>query len=79
MSHLYLASDNRAVSRPFTTRRERLARAAMLGMSGVTGDRPMPVASSRPVAGSYADFARRAEERRNPTPPSDYVDLPCDV
>lgn len=79
MSHLHLVSHNRAVSAPFRTRRERLARGAELGLTLVTGGFTRVTLSSRPVPGSYADFAARAAERRNPTPPSDYVDLPCDV
>lgn len=80
MSHLHLVSDNRAVAHPYRSRRERLAHAASLGIVGISGGRMLPVVtSSRPAPGSYADFAARAEERRNPTPAPDYVQPPCDV
>ncbi|MDZ4833263.1 MAG: hypothetical protein SGJ27_05625 [Candidatus Melainabacteria bacterium] len=81
MSQLHLAADNRAVAQPFRTRRDRLARCGQLGLTLINGDKapraPNPYA--KPAAGSYADFARRAEERRNPTPEPEYVSAPCDV
>ena len=79
MPNLHIASINLAIPRPAHSRRDRLARRIELGITAITGGRAPAAVSTRSAPGSYADFARRAEERRNPTPAEDYVDLPCDV
>lgn len=68
-----LASDNRAVTQPFRTGRERRARRAELGLVCHTGGR----APKRETLSVYEQY--RAARRPAPAADTDYVDLPCDV